>query len=228
MVRGVRVSLAAGGARFQIARTRLQRAWQYETNTVAHVLDAHSGAVRSVSFAPGDGSVLVSGGDDAEIQLWDAVSRVPTRTLRGHTVAVNTVAWSRSTAGEAVLASGAQDGAVIVWAPLERKTITRAQPIRRRQPSPSSRSVAAGSTRELCLICLDRRRSSRLRPCLHVVACETCVLGLIARGDARCVTCRSRITGFDVGEFNIDDPTALLAKPALCANGCTDGECAVS
>ena len=218
--------LASGGADRKIV------IWQYETSTVVHVLTAHTAAVRSIAFAPTNVNMLVSGGDDAEIRLCDAAARVPTRTLHGHTNAVNSVAWSRGTGGDAMLASGSQDGSVIVWAPLERKTAARAaQPTRRRaQPSPPCRSVSAGSTRELCLICLDRKRGCRLRPCLHVVVCETCVLGLIARGDGRCPTCRAKIKTFDLGEFNVDEPASILAKPTTVCEGagCATDDCTIS
>ena len=210
-VQNGRRMLASGGADKQVI------VWDAVAGTVAHVLNAHTAAVRSVAFAPTSENMLVSGGDDLEMRLWDARARTATRTLHGHPTAVNSVAWSTGLDGDAVLASGGADGSVIVWAPLERKTGRRSAAVRRRaQPSPAHRSVTTGSSSELCLICLDRKRSSRLRPCLHVVACETCVLGLIARGEGRCPTCRARIKEFDVGQFNVDDPSAARPNSAIC------------
>ena len=223
-VQNGRRMLASGGADKQVV------VWDAVAGTVAHVLNAHTAAVRSVAFAPTSENMLVSGGDDLEMRLWDARARTATRTLHGHPTAVNSVAWSTGLDGDAVLASGGADGSVIVWAPLERKTGRRSAAVRRRaQPSPAHRSVTTGSSSELCLICLDRKRSSRLRPCLHVVACETCVLGLIARGEGRCPTCRARIKEFDVGQFNVDDPSAAQPQPAICGeNGCSTDDCAIS
>ena len=53
-------------------------------------------------LAPTSENMLVSGGDDLEMRLWDARARTATRTLHGHPTAVNSVAWSTGLDGDAV------------------------------------------------------------------------------------------------------------------------------
>jgi len=60
-------------------------------------------------------------------------------------------------------------------------------------PSPSVESEEPME----CLVCLEAPRgTTRIRPCLHVVACEGCLEML-----DRCPLCRQRIQGVDRGSF---------------------------
>jgi WD40 repeat protein len=72
-------------------------------------LPGHSGPVNWVAAQRGTG-VVVSGGDDATVRVWDVPARRQLRVLRGHTHFVRQVAVA---AGRIV--SGAQDGTVRVW-----------------------------------------------------------------------------------------------------------------
>jgi WD40 repeat protein len=60
-----------------------------------------------------DGSVIATGHENGDIQLWEANSGKPLRLFRGHLAAVNSVCFSPS--GH-ILASGSDDGSVKLWA----------------------------------------------------------------------------------------------------------------
>jgi WD40 repeat protein/uncharacterized protein YjbI with pentapeptide repeats len=60
----------------------------------------------------GDGGLLAIGNDDGGVLVWDTISGLPVRTLRGHGGRVYAVAFS---AGDSVLATGSSDGTVRVW-----------------------------------------------------------------------------------------------------------------
>ena len=53
----------------------------------------HEGAVRDVAFS-GDGTCVVSGGDDKTVRIWHMPRKNPVQTLFGHTAAVNAVAFN--------------------------------------------------------------------------------------------------------------------------------------
>jgi len=76
-------------------------------------LPGHSDAVLHVSFAP-HGRALASGGGDAAIRFWDAVTNTPTATCAGHASAVLATAWAPD---GALFASGDLAGVVRVWVP---------------------------------------------------------------------------------------------------------------
>ena len=77
------------------------------------VVPAHKGAVFGLAFSP-DGRLLVSGGADHELQLWDATDGSLRGSLSGHQAEVWDVAFSPT--GDRLL-SASWDGTVKVWSP---------------------------------------------------------------------------------------------------------------
>jgi uncharacterized protein (TIGR03067 family) len=71
----------------------------------------HTGPVNCVTFSP-DGKLLVSGGEDKVVRVWDAASGKERRALHGHRDTVYAVAFSPD--GKR-LASGSRDTAIRVW-----------------------------------------------------------------------------------------------------------------
>lgn len=79
--------------------------WKYEK------IHESNDDVRSVAFSV-DGKLLVTGGDDCKIRVWDADTWILQRTFEGHESQVNAVAFSRD--GK-LLASGADDKTARIW-----------------------------------------------------------------------------------------------------------------
>lgn len=82
-----------------------------ERNGALAVLAGHTGAVRSVAFAP-SGILLLSGSHDNSLRLWDLEQATEAKALRGHGSRVEAVAISPT--GKLAV-SGSQDGSVRVW-----------------------------------------------------------------------------------------------------------------
>ena len=76
-------------------------------------LTGHAAAVVCVAASP-DGKVLVSGGADSTIRVWDPSTGELKRTIANHGDRVNAVAWSPD--GK-YLASGSRDRTMRVWQP---------------------------------------------------------------------------------------------------------------
>jgi len=78
---------------------------------VFEAFEGHTGGVRSVRFSR-DGKLLLSGGDDNTVRVWDVATRKPLKTLRGHGGQV----WSCEFApdGDLVL-SGSYDHHAKIW-----------------------------------------------------------------------------------------------------------------
>jgi WD40 repeat protein len=68
--------------------------------------------VWATAFSP-DGRLVVSGGEDKTVKLWDAKTGVLLRSFRGHTSVVTRVAFS---ADGRHLASASLDKTVRIWA----------------------------------------------------------------------------------------------------------------
>ena len=76
-----------------------------------HTLEGHRSEVNGVSVS-GDGGVVVSGGEDGLVLVWDVASGKLRHTLAGHRGAVQSV----SVSGDGrVVVSGGKDGQVLVW-----------------------------------------------------------------------------------------------------------------
>ena len=76
-------------------------------------LEGHADAVRSVAFAGGsDAPLLVSGGQDSTVRIWDFANRIALKAFRGHGGSVQAAAILPD--GKAVL-SASHDGMVRQW-----------------------------------------------------------------------------------------------------------------
>ncbi len=74
-------------------------------------LAGHDGPVRCVAFSP-NGSLVLSGGEDNALRLWDVASGEPVKSLRGHGKEVRSCVFSPD--GEWIL-SGGHDASVRLW-----------------------------------------------------------------------------------------------------------------
>ena len=73
---------------------------------------AHNGAVNAIQFSP-DGSLIISGGGDGLITLWDAANGTSILALPAQNVSIEALAFAPN--GH-LFASGDADGSLIVWA----------------------------------------------------------------------------------------------------------------
>src|SRR5207249_11796917 len=83
--------------------------WNLATKTKIATLEGHTGAVRSVAFAP-DGKALVSGAEDGKLRLWDADG-----TARPAIDAHPDGVWAVAFAIRDTVLSGGADGKLILW-----------------------------------------------------------------------------------------------------------------
>ena len=69
-------------------------------------------STQDVEFCP-DGTLLATAQQDGAVYLWDVATAQALGKLAGHEGAVTSIAWSP--ANSEVLASGGEDGTVVVW-----------------------------------------------------------------------------------------------------------------
>jgi hypothetical protein len=104
----------------QIASMPLARRWipRWASWKYAHthrVFEGHSGTVQSVALGRlRDGEVVVSGGGDGMVRVWEAATGAALQVLKGHSGSVQSVALGRLRDREMVISSG-DDGTVRVW-----------------------------------------------------------------------------------------------------------------
>lgn len=107
--------------------------------------DGHVAAVRRAVFSP-DGRLLVSGGEDKQVIVWDFAQRKRLATLADHTGWVNSVAFSPDGKW---FATGSSDRTVIVWdaARLEKVAVLREhrEPVQAVSFSPNGKLLATAS-----------------------------------------------------------------------------------
>ena len=68
--------------------------------------------VTAMAFSP-KGTILASGSTDKTLRLWNAETGKPRQTLKGHTAGITALAFSK----DGTLASGSDDGKVLLWGP---------------------------------------------------------------------------------------------------------------
>ncbi|MCS6864278.1 MAG: WD40 repeat domain-containing protein [Gemmataceae bacterium] len=81
------------------------------TSTKIREFIGHSGAVTSLAVTA-DSSLLVTGGEDKTVRVWDVKSAKPIRSFQGHMAKVSTVTIRPD---GRQLASGSEDGAIRIW-----------------------------------------------------------------------------------------------------------------
>jgi RNA polymerase sigma factor (sigma-70 family) len=87
------------------------RVWEAATGKTVLCLDAPSGRILSIAFAPGS-KLLAAGSRDGTIRLWNLDAGVPLREFRGHEDKVFGLAFSPD--GQ-LLASGSTAGTLRLW-----------------------------------------------------------------------------------------------------------------
>ncbi len=74
-------------------------------------LQGHTGAVRAVAWSP-DGRYLATGGDDAQVRVWDSAENFAQMTTLAHDAPVNALSWSP---GSTLLLATGSGNSVQLW-----------------------------------------------------------------------------------------------------------------
>jgi WD40 repeat protein len=115
------------------------------TWTEMHLLEGHTGTVKSIAFSP-DSQRLVSGSDDKTVRLWDTTNAEELFTMRGHSRNINSVAYSPCGSR---IASASNDKTVRLWDIQTGETLCTLKGhkkwVKSVQYSPDGRQVLTGS-----------------------------------------------------------------------------------
>jgi hypothetical protein len=60
--------------------------------------------------------------------------------------------------------------------------------------------ATAWADRDECVVCMDAPRTTRLRPCFHVLLCPACAANMV-RDRQPCPTCRVPVERYEEGYF---------------------------
>ena len=138
---GLQILLVAAVTMIAAAVMSINETWEERI-----LRDGHTAAVRRAVFSP-DGHLLVSGGEDKQVIVWDFTRRERLKTLADHTGWVSSVSFSPN--GKQ-FATGSYDHSVIVWdtARLEKVRVLSEHkaPVHAANFSPDGRWLASGST----------------------------------------------------------------------------------
>lgn len=105
-----------------VGRDSAMMLWDARTSTrpTSTVRKAHTGDINCCDASGTDPYLVITGGSDHLIRVWDRRyltnslgERKPTRTLHGHSDQVTNVMWNKYVPG--ILASGGEDGQVLLW-----------------------------------------------------------------------------------------------------------------
>jgi WD40 repeat protein len=73
-------------------------------------MEGHTDLVNTLAFSP-SGTILVSGGNDSDIRIWNPASGNCDAIIKDHSSPINSLCWISDT----VVASGSEDGLVKLW-----------------------------------------------------------------------------------------------------------------
>src|SRR5262249_20380000 len=121
---------------------------------VLGLMGGHHGPVEALVFAADD-SRLISGGEDAQIIVWDLESCQPLQRQSGHTRGVEVLALAGNSK---LLASGGRDGSIRLWDQEAGKLLdamTVDGPVQGLAFLPGERSLCAGTAEFHYLLNID-------------------------------------------------------------------------
>ncbi|GKY95611.1 hypothetical protein MPSEU_000522400 [Mayamaea pseudoterrestris] len=102
------------------ARVRSRRATCHKSNDPTSLVAGKPG-VSLCRFRP-DGRIFAVGGWDKRLRLYDrADSAAPLAIMRGHADSVNAIDWAPDAADSGILATGADDGRILIWQCLQKR-----------------------------------------------------------------------------------------------------------
>ena len=142
-VRGVAIS-ALSPYMFSCSDDHSVLNWDLETNAVTRNFHGHLSAVYTVNTHPSQENIIVTGGRDATVRVWDIRSRKDAMRFEGHTGSVLCSAVQRS---EPQIISGGDEGFVYMWDLVAGKAMTRMtrhkKPVRAVAPHPVENTMVS-------------------------------------------------------------------------------------